>query len=902
MAQRRLEVVITGDAKGAKGAMEDVEGQGNSLGSKLTSALGGVGAAVGAAAAAGVAGVGVALKGAYDAAVAAEKVSRETERVIQTTGGAAHVSADQVSTLAGHLSDLTGISHETVQGAENLLLTFTNVKNEVGEGNDIFTRASGLILDMSTVLGTDASGAAIQLGKALNDPIKGITALSRAGVSFTEQQKDQIKAMVAAGDTLGAQKVVLAELSKEFGGAAAAAATPMERLQNKVHDFQVAVGERLLPAVDMAATWIGDRLPAAFETLSRDVSAATGFLSDHAGVVRLVAGVGFAYLASEVLTAAAAFVTMAGSAVIGAVTAQLGNLVSYLAYARAAFAQVAASQGVMSASTQALTFALTSQVVVFAAVALAMYELIGWYSDGRDAAQRFVQGVETKVDTSSLGGLRDEMSQVRTEMDRVGQYGSSIGERLNIPAVMEAGGKYDDLKGKLEDLANTYQQRDQVFWDAAKAIQAQQDPAKQTSEGLQQLHDQLDKIATAQKIDITAPGSVAKLKDLQAAAANTDPAVQRLSSGMKEMSDAAGSADDKVKGFKQSLDALFGIAGSMWDAETKLGKSMQDLATAHLQGGNAINFSTNAAEASNAVVAENRSRISGAKDSVIAYTQSVYENALANGQGANALNIASGALSTQREHLIAVMVQAGATRAQAEAYINTLGLTPANIGTIVHLDNAAAAQRLASTQGQINQIGQGATANIYANTSQAEANLARLGIHLSDLERQVVSVNVGYDSGMRAHAMGGIDLYRYANGGENHIAQFAPAGAMRLWAEPETGGEAYIPLAPGKRGRSTDVLSQVASMFGYQLVDATRGLRGDMSDTAARSLLKEARSTRPMARVGASHPGAPTGGDRHLHLHIPYGYVGDEETLGRTIVRHLKAADRQGDRMPWDEN
>lgn len=72
-------------------------------------------------------------------------------------------------------------------------------------------------------------------------------------------------------------------------------------------------------------------------------------------------------------------------------------------------------------------------------------------------------------------------------------------------------------------------------------------------------------------------------------------------------------------------------------------------------------------------------------------------------------------------------------------------------------------------------------------------------------------------------ADGGIVKY-YANGGvENHQAQIAPAGAMRLWAEPETGGEAYIPLASSKRGRSTSILSTVADQFGYGLVPFADG-------------------------------------------------------------------------------
>lgn len=65
-------------------------------------------------------------------------------------------------------------------------------------------------------------------------------------------------------------------------------------------------------------------------------------------------------------------------------------------------------------------------------------------------------------------------------------------------------------------------------------------------------------------------------------------------------------------------------------------------------------------------------------------------------------------------------------------------------------------------------------------------------------------------------ANGGIrpPVYGFANGTENHLAQIAPAGAMRLWAEPETGGEAYIPLSRMKRRRSERILAEVASRFG----------------------------------------------------------------------------------------
>jgi hypothetical protein len=268
VASRRLEVIIAGDAKGAKDAFDSTEKGAESLGSRMTSTLGTAGKAIGLAAVAGVVGVGFALKGAWEAAEESAKIARETERVIKTTGGAANVSAEQVSDLATRLSDLTGVDDELIQSTENLMLTFTNVKDVAGAGNDVFTQSIGLGLDMATALGTDASDAAIQLGKALNDPIKGITALSRSGVSFTEQQKEQIKTLVKSGDVLGAQKIILGELAKEFGGAAAAAGTPLDKLKVQIGNFQEAVGAQLIPIVNAVATWLGERLPLAINWLS----------------------------------------------------------------------------------------------------------------------------------------------------------------------------------------------------------------------------------------------------------------------------------------------------------------------------------------------------------------------------------------------------------------------------------------------------------------------------------------------------------------------------------------------------------------------------------------------------------------------------------------------------------
>lgn len=180
----------------------------------------------------------------------AQKVGALTESIIKATGGAAQITADQVGALAGSISKKAGIDDEAIQSGANLLLTFKNVKNEVGDGANVFDRATAAAVDLSAVGFGDINSASKMLGKALNDPIKGITALSRAGVTFTEGQKSQIEAMVKSGDVLGAQKLIMAEVESQVGGAAEAASTAGEKMARSWGDFQETVGTALIPLLD----------------------------------------------------------------------------------------------------------------------------------------------------------------------------------------------------------------------------------------------------------------------------------------------------------------------------------------------------------------------------------------------------------------------------------------------------------------------------------------------------------------------------------------------------------------------------------------------------------------------------------------------------------------------------
>jgi phage-related protein len=170
--------------------------------------------------------------------------------------------------------------------------------------------------------------ANIQLGKALNDPVKGITALSKVGVSFTEQQKAQIATMVKAGDTAGAQKIILGELGKEFGGAAAAAADPMTRLKTILGNLGERIGTFLLPLVTKFANFLAEKAVPAIAAFADKIAGfvrSEGFQS-FLGDVREKAVELFGFFKAEVLPRLKDF----GGFIAGTVVPALKDMAAFI--------------------------------------------------------------------------------------------------------------------------------------------------------------------------------------------------------------------------------------------------------------------------------------------------------------------------------------------------------------------------------------------------------------------------------------------------------------------------------------------------------------------------------------------------------------------------------------------
>jgi phage-related minor tail protein len=235
-----LPIVSKFDDKGVKQAESGLD--------KLSSGVVGL-AKIGAAAAAATAAVGVAwVVNSAKQLMEIEKLNAQTEAVIASTGSAAGRSIEQINKLNASLEKLTGIEAEVIQEGQNMLLTFTQIKG------DQFDAATEAALNLSVALGKDMQSSAMLVGKALNDPIAGLSALSRAGIQFTDDQKATIASLVELGDVAGAQTIILGELETQFGGSAEAfgetTAGMIAKFQNELGELGESIAAGLMPAID----------------------------------------------------------------------------------------------------------------------------------------------------------------------------------------------------------------------------------------------------------------------------------------------------------------------------------------------------------------------------------------------------------------------------------------------------------------------------------------------------------------------------------------------------------------------------------------------------------------------------------------------------------------------------
>jgi phage-related minor tail protein len=383
------------------------------------------------------------------AAYESQKVMAQTTAIITATGGAAGVTAEQVSALSEKLSMQIGVDDELIQSSANLLLTFKAVQNQAGEGNDIFNRAVTVTQDMANVFG-GADAAAKQLGKALADPVAGLTALKKSGIDFTEQQKQQIETLVKSGKSLEAQKIILEEIENQVGGTAAASATGFDRMKVAVGNVAETFGALLIPFIERFANFVINNVVPYMDKLA-------GIMGDKGigGVVKTLAG-DFLNMTTNM--------GKTGNIVMGIVTAFVALKAAMMAYAIAqgiatiavtvfGVAWNATGIGLIAAAIAAIVVGLIALYIKFEAVRKAV-SLLG------DVLKFVILNAIVMVQNYFIGWINLAIKGINLLIKGANLFGAGLeelpelGYKAFVPLVISA----NNAKGAVLDVADALRQ------------------------------------------------------------------------------------------------------------------------------------------------------------------------------------------------------------------------------------------------------------------------------------------------------------------------------------------------------------------------------------------------------------------------------------------------------------
>lgn len=241
----RIKIAAEYDQRGLKKAQQELA----NFGDKAKKAL----AAVGVATAAIGAGL---VKFGADSIAAAQNVEQANNRLEQVAksmnlfGAETEKVTQKLINFAEENEVLLGVDGELIKSTQAKLLTFKELAQTADDVGGSFDRATMAALDLAAAGFGSAESNATQLGKALQDPIKGLTALTRSGVTFTQQEREKIKTLVESGQILEAQNMILSAIETQVGGTAQATAKASDRIKLAFENILESVGAQLLPVFE----------------------------------------------------------------------------------------------------------------------------------------------------------------------------------------------------------------------------------------------------------------------------------------------------------------------------------------------------------------------------------------------------------------------------------------------------------------------------------------------------------------------------------------------------------------------------------------------------------------------------------------------------------------------------
>jgi hypothetical protein len=252
---RTLKLEVLAETKNFVKGMGDANKETESFSEKLKDF--GAKAAV-ALAAAGVAAIAFGKK----AIEAGEGAATANARIAQINdsmglfGDSTDTVTQRLISYAEATARATGIDTNSIKITQAKLLTFKELAASASEVGGQFDRATKAAIDLASAGFGAAETNAVALGKALNDPIKGITALSRSGVTFTETEKERIKALVESNRVSEAQVLILEAIETQVGGTSEATANATDKINVGFTQVMEKIGLALLPTFEKFADFL----------------------------------------------------------------------------------------------------------------------------------------------------------------------------------------------------------------------------------------------------------------------------------------------------------------------------------------------------------------------------------------------------------------------------------------------------------------------------------------------------------------------------------------------------------------------------------------------------------------------------------------------------------------------
>jgi len=197
-----------------------------------------------------------------EAAEESAQAQNRLRQVFKSMGQDYENATKQSVEYASALQVQIGREDETILAVQAKLATFQKAANATARTNGIFQRATEAAFDLEAAGFGEASGNAVQLGKALQDPVKGIMALRRAGITFTDAEQKKIKALVHSGKLFEAQNTVMKAIEKQVGGVAKSSATTSSKMKIAWSEVMETIGGKVLPLFERFAAWFtGTAIP-----------------------------------------------------------------------------------------------------------------------------------------------------------------------------------------------------------------------------------------------------------------------------------------------------------------------------------------------------------------------------------------------------------------------------------------------------------------------------------------------------------------------------------------------------------------------------------------------------------------------------------------------------------------